>query len=79
MSTEGGIKIRDYGNEHGEVRQTLEEKYGQVWSTTELQQDYYVEGFSAPYVVVRKKVTMEQGTLEFQHNPRFYYDFKKVS
>jgi hypothetical protein len=60
-------------------RQKLEGKYGQVWDTTELQRDYEVTGFMAPFVVVTRKADRQKGTLEFQHMPRFYHSFEPVS
>ena len=36
---------------------------------------FAVEGFLAPYVVVRRKSDGVRGTLTFQHSPRFYFDF----
>lgn len=56
-------------------REALEAHHGQVWNTEELSQDYEVTGFLAPIVVVRRKVDGKKGTLEFQHNPRFYFGF----
>ena len=56
-------------------RESLEEKYGQVWDTQELTQDFTVEGFLAPFVVVRRKCDGQVGSLEFQHEPRFYFNF----
>jgi hypothetical protein len=57
-------------------REDLETKYGQVWSTGELTQDFEILGFMAPYVVVRRKSDKVRGTLTFQHGPRFYFDFQ---
>jgi len=57
-------------------RQQLEDKYGQVWSTEELQDDYEVKGFGSPFVVVVRKSDNQRGSMEFQHSPRFYFDFK---
>ena len=34
-------------------REALEAEHGQVWDTTELQRDFEVLGFLAPYVVAR--------------------------
>ena len=51
------------------------ERYGQVWSTTELGQDFEVIGFLAPYVGVRRKSDGVRGSLLFQHLPRFYFRF----
>lgn len=56
-----------------EARPALEAKHGQVWNTAELQADYDVVGFCAPYVVVRRKADDKMGSLQFDHAPRFYY------
>ncbi len=37
-------------------REYLEAKHGQVWDTTQMQQDFEVMGFMAPLIVVRRKV-----------------------
>jgi hypothetical protein len=29
----------------------------------------------APFVVVRRRVDGQKGNLEFQHSPRFYFNF----
>ena len=58
-------------------RAELESRYGQVWSTTELQEDFEVLDFQAPLVVVRRKSDDRLGSLFFQHQPRFYFDFKE--
>ena len=56
-------------------RQALEARYGRVWDTTQLAEDYEVIGFMAPPVVVRRKADGVKGSLEFQHQPRFYFNF----
>jgi hypothetical protein len=56
-------------------RESLEAKYGQAWDTKELCKDFDVEGFMAPYVVVRRKCDGHVGSMEFQHDPRFYFNF----
>jgi hypothetical protein len=56
-------------------REELEAKHGQVWDTNEMTDDFTVMGFSAPYVVVRKRDTYVVGSLQFQHSPRFYFNF----
>lgn len=56
-------------------RQALEEVHGRVWDTEELRGDFEVLGFLAPYVVVRRKSDRQKGSLEFQHDPRFYFNF----
>ena len=57
------------------TRKALEAKYGQVWDTNQLAEDFEVIGFSAPLVVVRRKADGMKGSLEFQHNPRYYFAF----
>ena len=56
-------------------REALEAQHGQVWDTQELGRDFNVIGFMAPYVVVRRKSDGKKGSLEFQHDPRFYFNF----
>jgi hypothetical protein len=56
-------------------RQALEGQYGQVWTTQELAAQFDVIGFMAPIVVVRRKSDGVKGSLEFQHQPRFYFNF----
>lgn len=56
-------------------RKALEVQYGQVWDTSELTKDFEVIGFMAPVVVVRRKADGVKGSLEFQHSPRFFFNF----
>jgi len=64
-------------NANAGSRTELEARYGQVWDTQELQQDFDVIGFLAPLVVVRRKSDGVKGSLEFQHGPeRFYFNFQ---
>jgi hypothetical protein len=51
---------------------------GDRWDTQELQRDFEVIGFLAPYVVVRRRVDGVRGTMEFTHSPRWYFGFKEV-
>ncbi len=45
------------------------------WNSEELSRDFIVHGFMAPYVVVTRKSDNLEGTLEFTHSPRFYFNF----
>ena len=56
-------------------REALEAQYGQVWDTEQLRLGFDVIGFLAPLVVVRRKADGVKGSLEFQHMPRFYFNF----
>jgi hypothetical protein len=57
-------------------RATLEARHGQVWDTGQLRQEFEVLELAAPYVVVRRKSDGVLGSLEFHHEPRFYFNFK---
>jgi hypothetical protein len=48
---------------------------GPVWDTAALQEEYEVQGFAAPFVVVRRRSDGQRGTLTFVHQPRVYFDF----
>ena len=50
-----------------------------TWSTTELQRDFEVLGFAAPYVDVRRKSDGARGTLEFTHRPRVYFGWQAAT
>jgi hypothetical protein len=58
-------------------REALESQYGQVWNTDQLGDAFEVIGFMAPLVVVRRRSDGVKGSLEFQHNPRYYFSFKE--
>jgi len=47
----------------------------QTWTTTELQEDFNVIAFMAPWVEVRRKTDGVVGYLKFSDNPRKYYNF----
>jgi hypothetical protein len=60
-------------------REALEAEYGQVWDTGQLSEDFEVLGFLAPFAVVVRKSDGVKGSLEFQHQPRFYFHFVPAS
>jgi hypothetical protein len=45
------------------------------WDTDQLREEFEVIGFMSPFVVVRRKVDGKKGSMEFTHNPRFYFNF----
>ncbi len=57
-------------------REALETQHGQVWDTAQVVEDFEVIGFMAPFVVVRRRSDGGKGSLEFQHQPRFYFNFQ---
>jgi len=56
-------------------REYLEAKHGQVWDTSQLQEEFEVLGFMAPLVVARRRSDGTRGSLMFQANPRFYFSW----
>ena len=53
----------------------LLEKYGKIWDTKKLREDFRVMGFLAPHIACIRKFDNLKGSMEFQHHPRFYFDF----
>lgn len=47
----------------------------QRWDSDQLRAEFEVIGFLAPFVVVRRKSDGRKGSMEFTHNPRFYFNF----
>jgi hypothetical protein len=42
-----------------------------------MSEEFTVKGFAAPFVVVMRKSDGVVGSLEFQHSPRFYFNFQE--
>lgn len=59
------------------TREQLQAKYGQVWNTAELQIEFDVIGFLAPYAIVRRKADGKTGSVMFRHSPRIYFSFQE--
>ena len=57
-------------------REALEAEQGQVWDTDQLTDDFEAIGFMAPLIVVRRRADGVKGSLEFQHSPRLYFNWK---
>jgi len=58
-------------------RESLEAEHDQVWDTEQISEDFEVTGFMDPFVVVKRKSDGQVGSLEFQHLPRFYFNFRE--
>ncbi len=50
----------------------------QSWDTKQLQEDFNVLSFAAPYVIVVRKSDLVEGTLQFNHSPRVYFNFQEA-
>ena len=57
-------------------RARLVSQHGDVLDTSEVSRDFEIWAFAAPYVVVRRRADGVDGTLTFQHHPRFYFCFQ---
>jgi len=53
-------------NSNSGSREYLEQQHGQVWDTSELQQEFSVLGFMAPFIIVQRKSDHVKGSLFFQ-------------
>lgn len=51
---------------------------GKVLTTQQVRDRFEVISFLAPFCDVKERATGIHGTLEFQHSPRFYFDFVKA-
>lgn len=68
-------RLKEINAEAGD-RAALEVRYGPVWDTRELARDFTIIGFMAPFIAVRRKSDDVKGSLEFQNQPRFYFNFQ---
>jgi hypothetical protein len=50
----------------------------QTWTLAELQRDFEVLGFAAPFVVVVRRSDGVKGSLEFTHSPRVYFGWSEA-
>ena len=50
----------------------------ETYNTTELQEEFKVISFLAPYVFVVRISDNKKGTLQFNHSPRIYYNFMET-
>lgn len=66
--------VKEINHEPGS-REDLEQKHGKVWDTNQMQEEFEPLGFMAPLIVVRRRSDGIKGSLKFQHNPRFYFDW----
>lgn len=48
-----------------------------TWSTEQLQEEFDVVGFAAPFVVAIRKSDGKKGSLQFRHHPRVYFAWKE--
>jgi hypothetical protein len=61
----------------GQPHEDLAADQDRRWTTQEMGDEFEVLGFSAPFVVVRRKADGRKGSLEFTHMPRVYFGWKE--
>jgi hypothetical protein len=66
-------------NTNARTREELEAQHGTVWDTAQLSGNFKAVSFMAPFIYVTRLSDGVQGTLTFQHSPRFYYDFRPAN
>lgn len=67
--------VQEINSDAAKERAEAVAKHGVVWDTTELQRDFEVIGFLAPFVVVRRRSDGKKGSLMFQNSPRYYFSW----
>lgn len=60
----------------GQPQADLAAEKGQTWTTADLQREFEITGFMAPFVVVKRRSDGAVGSLECQHHPRIYFSWK---
>jgi hypothetical protein len=68
--------MTDDTNQAGQDRQTLEAAHGKVWDEEELAQEFKVTAIIGNTVVVVRKSDSQVGSMNYQNDPRFYFDFQ---
>lgn len=76
-ATEAARRSRIVKINLGAGRTEVERRHGKAWNSAELASDFEVIGFMAPYVVARRRTDGRIGSLEFQHCPRFYFNWQE--
>jgi len=65
----------------GEMPETLRKVLASgepTWTTEQLKEDFFLDGFFAPLVAVRRKSDGQRGTLMFSHQPRLYFRWEET-
>jgi hypothetical protein len=60
----------------GQDRQTLEAAHGKVWDEEELAQEFKTTAIISSQIVVVRKADGQVGSLTFQNEPRYYFNFQ---
>ncbi len=58
------------------TKEELERLYGRVWSQQEIAREFIITSIVGLTVIVRRKADGVVGSLDFQNEPRLYYNFR---
>ena len=64
-------------NRHPRSREEIAGVSIDVWDPGELNTRFEILGFKSPFAIVREHATGEQGSVLFQHEPRYYFGFDR--
>ena len=68
--------MTDNNNQIAQDRKTLEAAHGHVWDEEELAHEFRITAIIANKVVVVRKSDNQVGSLTYQNDPRFYFNFQ---
>ena len=71
------MELQSELNNAAAARKELEDTYGKVWTLSELRDEFDIKGFMAPFVIVVRRADGKVGSVEFQHAPRFYFNWRE--
>ena len=57
--------------------EVLKAEHGRLWTAGEMSKEFEAIGFSAPFIVVRRRSDGVKGTLMFCHSPRYYFSWQE--
>jgi hypothetical protein len=61
------------------AKEALEAEYGPgAWNTSEVQKEFEIVSFCAPFCVAVRRSDGVKGTLAFRDSPRLYYAFREI-
>ena len=59
-------------------REELFKEHGEVWNTKEATNKFEFLSFLAPFAIVIRRSDGVKGSIMFQDQPRFYFNFKEA-
>ncbi len=73
--TEKERLLEELKEKYPDVHQVIQDADGECWTTDEVQDEFEILGFMAPFCVAIRRETKEKGALAFVHAPRLYFSW----